>query len=143
MEPQVQRSWWERNWKWVVPAGCGTVVVLAAIVAGGMVGLLFGAMKKSDAYARGLERARADCEVQRELGAPVEAGFFTGGSIQVTGPSGHAELSIPLSGAAAKGTLYVHATKEAGRWTFELLEVEVAGRAERIDLLPEDRPVCD
>ena len=144
MEPQApQRNWWQRNWKWFVPAGCLTLVILVALFAGGILGLVFGAMKQSDAYARALERARLDCEVQEALGRPVEAGFFTGGSIQVNGPSGSADLSIPLEGPGTEGTLFVVATKEAGQWTFERMEVEVAGREARIDLLPEERPRCE
>ena len=63
------------------------------------------------------------------------SGWFLTGSINVSGGTGQADLAIPLRGSVADGTLYVVAEKRGGRWTFELVEVTVEGRAERIDLL--------
>ncbi len=142
MEPERPRSWWQRNWKWFVPVGCVTLLVLAVASVAAIFTMVVGAMRSSDAYAQSFARARGDCEVQEALGAPIRAGWWVGGSVEVTGPSGHADLSVPLRGTTGTGTLFVTATKEAGRWTFELLEVEVAGRAERIDLVADDRPTC-
>jgi hypothetical protein len=143
MEPERPRSWWERNWKWFVPVGCVALLLLAAAGVAALFALIMGAVRSSDAYALGFARARADCGVQQALGAPVRPGWWVGGSVHVTGPSGDADLSIPLRGETQSGTLYLTATKAAGRWTFELLEVEVEGGTERIDLLAGERPTCD
>ncbi len=143
MEPERPRSWWERNWKWFVPVGCATLLLLVAAAVAALFALILGAVRSSDAYAQGLARARGDCEVQRALGAPVAPGWWVGGSVNVTGPSGNADLSIPLRGSTGSGTLYLTATKAAGRWSFAVLEVEVAGRAERIDLRADGRARCD
>jgi hypothetical protein len=40
-------------------------------------------------------------------------------------------------GPGGRGTLYVVAEKTEGQWEFELAEVEVSNRANRINLLPE------
>jgi hypothetical protein len=56
------------------------------------------------------------------------------GSINVDGTSGRAELSMPLSGPKARGSLNLKARKADGAWTFSRLVVEFDdGR--RIDLL--------
>jgi hypothetical protein len=143
MEPkQPLASWWERNWKWFVPAGCFALLLLSAAAVAGLLGVVSQAMRSSDAYRLALESARDDCGLQGELGAPIRPGWFVSGSVNVSGPAGDADLAIPLRGAAAKGTLYVVAEKSAGRWTFERLEVEVAGRADRVDLRDASRPRC-
>ena len=49
--------------------------------------------------------------------------------------AGEAELAIPIKGPDNSGTIYVVATKHAGKWTFESVEVQIRGRLERIDLL--------
>ena len=102
-----------------------------------MVTLLFGAMKKSEAYRVALETAQAHSEVQAALGTPVEDGLIFSGNINVTPTSGDADFAIPIKGPQAKGTLFAVASKSAGKWTFSTLEVQVSGTAEtdRITLL--------
>ena len=95
---------------------------------------VFGMIKSSDAYAGALERARSHPQVIEALGTPIEEGLLTTGSINVSGPSGNADLAIPVSGPKAEGTLYVTATKEAGVWNYQVLQLHVRG-GERIDLL--------
>jgi hypothetical protein len=136
-------SWWQRNWKWFLPVGCATLAALAVAAAAGLLWLVSLGIRSSGAYEEALARARADCELQAALGAPVEPGWLVSGSVDVTGPSGQADLAIPLAGARGSGTLYLTATKTAGRWAFELLEVEVEGRDARIDLRGEDRRPCE
>jgi hypothetical protein len=70
------------------------------------------------------------------LGSPIEAGIFVMGSINVSGPSGKADLAIPISGPSGKGTIYARASKAANRWTFSQLVVEIKATKERIDLTP-------
>ena len=91
-------------------------------------------------YRQGVAAALHHPEVITALGDPVEAGFFTLGTVSVSGPSGSADLAIPLAGPKGEGVLYVVAEKEAGAWTMSRLEVEVEGRAERIELLNEAFP---
>ena len=100
-----------------------------------IVSIVFGAMKSSDAYKEALGRAQASPSVQQALGSPIEDGLIMSGSIQVNGPSGHADLSFPISGPKGRGTVYVVANKSAGQWTFTTLAAEIESSHERIDLL--------
>jgi Cytochrome oxidase complex assembly protein 1 len=139
MQPvQPQRSWWSRNWKWAAPAGC--LILILPILAltgfvGGILAIVFGSMKSSDVYQQAFNTARSHPAVVEALGEPVEDGLFMSGSINVSGPSGSADISFPLHGPKGKGTIYAVASKSAGRWEYQTLEVAVDGSAERIDLL--------
>lgn len=140
MEQPARKSWWGRNWKWVVPVGCLVpIVVLGAFVAL-ILSLVFGLIKSSDVYQDALELARAEPAVQEALGSPIEAGFFVTGNISVSGNSGQANLSVPLSGPEGEATLYVVASKSAGQWTFSTLVFEVEETGARIDLLDDEGP---
>ena len=97
--------------------------------------LLFGTMKTSGAYKDALTKARADSAVVQALGSPIKEGFFVSGSVNVSGSSGDADLSIPISGPNGKATVYVKATKSMGEWQFQELAVQVKQTGERIDLL--------
>lgn len=133
-QPQKQ-NWWNRNWKWFVPVGClGTLIVIAGFFVGVCL-LVFGLAKSSYAYKDALAKAKSHPAVQETLGTPIEEGLFVTGSINTSGPSGRADLAIPISGPRGKGTIYVVASKSAGQWTYSTLVVEIKDTRQRIDLL--------
>ena len=129
------KGYFERNWKWLAAVAVLGSLLLFTLFVGGIFLAIFGSMKSSDAYKMAVAKAKANPEVIAALGTPIEEGWFITGNISVNGPSGNAELSIPLQGPNAKGTIFLEAKKSAGQWTFSLLEVEVPGREARIDLL--------
>jgi hypothetical protein len=130
------KSWFDRNWGWFVPLGCFGALVAFAFFILGILGIVSISMRSSDVYRDAMVRASTDTAVVRELGPPVEAGWFISGSLNVSGSSGQADIAIPLVGSLREGTLYAVATKSAGRWTFSTLEVEVEGNPSRLPLLP-------
>lgn len=132
----AQTGWWQRNWKWLVPVLAALLLALFAAFVFGIVALIFGALTSSDPYRQAVARAKADPAVIAALGEPIATGWFVQGNISVNGGSGDADLSIPLDGKRADGTLYVVAEKRAGEWRYETLAVNVDG-GERIVL--EDR----
>lgn len=119
--------------RWVV-IGCSGLLLLVVVGVASIVSLVMGSIKKSGAFQEALEKARSHPAAVAALGEPIVSGFFITGSIHVEGSSGEANLSIPLRGPRGKGTLYVEATKRADRWEFALLELEVTGQVERIDI---------
>ncbi len=134
------RSWWSRNWKWFVPVGCLSLLVLFAAFVGSIFFVAAGAMKSSDAYKDAVAQAQASPAVVEALGTPIKTGFFTSGSVNTTGPGGDAALSIPISGPKGKATIQVEAKKSGGEWTYSTLVVEVENPQQRIDLLAQDEP---
>jgi hypothetical protein len=111
------------------------MLLLAAGFGFFIVTMFFGMMKSSDAYKMALARAKADPRVVAALGSPIEDGFFASGNTNVSGTSGQADMTVPLSGPKGKGTLYFVASKFAGQWTFSKLMVEIANTGQRIDLV--------
>jgi hypothetical protein len=99
-----------------------------------IIGVVFGAMKSSDAYKTALARAKADSRVVNALGSPITDGFLVSGKTNVSGSSGDADMTVPISGPKGKGTIYFVASKFAGEWTFSKLIVEVGDTGEKIDL---------
>ncbi len=132
--PALPRSWWSRNWKWFVPTGCLALFLIGVVFACSIAFVVFSAMKSTDAYQIALAKVKADSRVTEALGKPIEAGVFVSGNANVSGPSGNAELAIPISGPNGKGTIYLEAEKSNGTWSFPKLLVEIAKTKERIDL---------
>lgn len=133
-------GWWKRNWGWFVPVGCLGMLVVMAALAFAIVAFVFGALKSSDAYKMAVAKAQADPRVTSALGSPIETGWLISGSTHVSGTSGNADLSIPLSGPNGKGTLYFVASKFAGKWTFSKVMVRVEKTGDEIDLSPGAEP---
>jgi hypothetical protein len=131
---QPKGNWWTRNWKWFVPTGCLTVLILFAAFIALIVMIVFSAMKSSDVYKEALERAKADPAVTEALGSPIKDGLFVSGSTNVNGASGEAKLAIPIYGPKGKATIYVVAKKSAGQWKDTVLAVEIEKTKRRIDL---------
>ena len=134
-------NWWKRNWKWFVPLGCFTVVLMFVIFVGSILVIVFSAMKSTDVYKDALARVKADPAVIEALGSPIKDGFLMSGNTNVNGASGESNLAIPISGPKGKGTIYVSANKSLERWNYSGLVVEVAQTHERIDLLQGRVPV--
>ncbi len=137
-EPQ-QRSWWGRNWKWVVPVGCLTPIVLFVGLIVIVVVFVFGALKNSWAYTEGIALARHNKAVVEKLGEPIEPSWIVVGTSSVTNDTGDAQLAVPLVGPKTVGTLTVIAHERAGQWKFEKADVEIAATKEHIDLLATEK----
>jgi formylmethanofuran dehydrogenase subunit D len=134
---QPTGNWWTRNWKWFVPTGCLTIIILFAAFIGLIVMIVFSTMKSTDVYSDALARAKAEPAVIEALGSPIKDGMFVSGSTNVNGASGEANFAIPIYGPKGEGTLYVVAKKSVGSWNYSNLVVEVTKTKKRIDLLHE------
>src|SRR5262249_1081022 len=135
MVPQEKQGWFSRNWKWFVPVGCLSMVAIFAAFVGAIIFFIFGTIKSSDVYQQAVTKAKSNGAVIRELGEPIKPGWLVSGSIKIDNGSGDANFSIPVSGPKKSGTIYAIASKQAGKWNFSTLEVEVEGQEKRISLL--------
>ena len=127
-------NWWSRNWKWFVPTGCLTLILLFGLFIALIFSVVMGSMKSSDAYKQAVARARANPTVVESLGTPIAEGYFVSGNINVQNDRGNADLQIPISGPKGKAVIYAVAVKSGGQWEFSRLSVAIEGQPE-LDLL--------
>jgi len=128
-------NWFTRNWKWAVPSGCLVVLLIFGLFAGGIVYFVFKMIKQSDVYEDAVYTVSQNEACIEALGTPMEEGWFVSGSINITGSSGDADLTIPITGPYGEGTIFAVAEKKAGIWYYQLLEVEIQGQAGRITII--------
>jgi Cytochrome oxidase complex assembly protein 1 len=138
--PSVPASGRRRSGTWLTRAATGALVFGVVAFARVLLSVFFRGFKSAQVYKEAVARARSNPEVRRELGEPVRPGWWVSGSLRVSGPSGIARFSTPLHGPEGQAMLHVQAQKIADRWRFEVLEVEVPGRSERIRLLEDGSP---
>jgi hypothetical protein len=123
----------------ILAVGCGGALLVVALLVVGLSVFLLRTIQGSDAYKSALGTVQASPAVHGVLGEPIVAGWWVTGSIQVSGPSGSASLSFPVSGPKGEAMVFVEAQKRAGEWTLGTLIVEPEG-GDRLDLLqgPDD-----
>ena len=124
----------------VTLAGCVWAVVISVVVlicVGSILAIVFGAIRSSEPFEQAVAEVQSNPQAIRALGEPIKVGWFVGGSISVTGASGDADLTIPVSGSTDKGTLYVTATKSDGVWRLTRMELVTEKYPDRINLLGE------
>jgi len=120
---------------WIVVSIVLGLLLLFCLFIGGILVAVFSSIKASEPSKHAIAVATRDPRVQTALGSPVKPGWIAGGSINVAGDSGKADLNIPMQGALHKGTLYVVAKKSEGEWTYQKLALRVEDTGDRIDLL--------
>ena len=131
-------NWWHRHRAWMIPVG--VIALFVGMIASFAI-FAFGLMKSSDAYKQAMVIVRQSPVVIETLGLPIKEGLITSGSVNINGPSGHAELAIPVSGPKGSATVFLEARKSAGEWTFQKLIVEIEQTGARIDLLIKTQPM--
>lgn len=138
--PTRRQSWFDKNWKWFVPALVGSSLLVLALFVVGVMSLVSSIFRESYPYKIALERANASAEVADRIGKPLKVGWFMTGSINYKGPEGDAAFNIPISGPKDKGTIAVEAKKRANHWAFQTLQVDIAGENRTIPLLDPTLP---
>src|SRR2546430_9696343 len=87
-------GWFRRNRGWFIPTLVVAIVLLGVLFVAGIVGLVFGMLKSTEPYQHGVQVATHDPRVQAKLGAPVKPGWLVSGSVNLSGSSGEADISI-------------------------------------------------
>ena len=130
----IKKDWFSRNWKWFVPTGCLSLI----IIAGAFVATLFfgitSIMKDYDAYKGAMTEVQQNKLVKEKLGEPIESDGMVSGSINVNNDAGNCDIQIPIKGSKGTGTVFVVATKR-GKWKYSELSVYIEKTEEEIDLL--------
>ncbi len=133
------RSWWSRNWLWVVPVGLLGIVLGCGGCCLGIFGTALYAIKSSSPYQMALEEVRTSPEVIDRLGQPIEeAGLFPTGNVNVENGGGNALLEFDVAGPRGRAHVQARARRIGGQWGLTTVEVTFAD-GERISLELEDQ----
>jgi Cytochrome oxidase complex assembly protein 1 len=131
----LRRGWLEQHPRWKIPAGCLILLLLIGGFAMVVLTAITTSFHNSEVYKQATARATENSQVPAALGEPIQFAWIVSGQLNVNGSTGSANLSIPLSGPRARGTIHAVAYKSGGVWRFAKLDVGIAGKLESIDLL--------
>jgi len=128
----------KRIWPWIViPVGCLSVLLVCC---GGILAIGFGvmtALKSTEPFLIGLERAQKNETVREALGEPINPTMVVQGSVKLQNNDGEAELTFPVVGSKGAGQVHVQGTKKDGVWTYEDISIVLEDGGKTIDLSDE------
>jgi hypothetical protein len=130
----MKKSWLERNAQWKIPLGCLTLIFVIGTFGAVVLTLITTSFRHSDVYKEATARATNNALVRDLLGEPIKPAWLMTGQMNTNGSTGHADLSIPITGPRGKAVIRAVADKNHV-WRFTYLAVTVEGRPEIIDLL--------
>jgi len=121
-----QKSWFRRNWLWVVPAGgCLTIILLFIFGVGAAIFGFNQLFTESAPYTYALEQASNDSKVIELLGNDIESDGIMQGTISFKNNNGHANITIPIKGSKGLGSITIIGEKENGTWTYSTFFVTI------------------
>ena len=139
MEDYNQRSWFTRNWPWVLPVGCCSGCLLMIVLFIGGIGATafsifneFEAMSPTDEV---LISVNKHVKAKEVLGNNIESKGFPNGNISVNNDDGEVKYSIIVMGDKQTGTLYVNGIRSNGKWIYEDLYIIIKESGAEINLL--------
>lgn len=137
MEEIIHRkSWFNRNWKWVVPTG-GCLFLLILIV-GFVSSIFFGVtamLSNSQAHSDAMTRATSNEIVIDRLGQPIESNGMNGGSVHYKNGHSSADITIPIKGPKGAAVIRVEGSGVDEIWTYKKMEVFFPESDEIVTLL--------
>ena len=128
------------NWWLIGCGGCLTLIVLGAIGAGAIFFGVMKVLKSTEPYQTAVAGATHSPEVQAELGTPITTGFLLQGNVNSNTSGGTttevANLTIPLKGPKASGSLHYAAEKSGTDWQVSDFTVTVDESGKKIHVGP-------
>lgn len=129
-----RKSWLNRNWKWFVPSGCLTLLILFGLFIGGIFYEVTSVIKDSDAFKESMTAVQNNKLVVEKLGSPIETDGMVSGNVTSNNNVRTCDVQVPIKGPKGKGTLFVVGEKR-GKWKYSEMSVYIQNTDEKIDLL--------
>lgn len=134
METVKQKSWFGRNWGWVLGGGCLTLIAIVALGIGGIIYKVSDAVTNSEPYTHALTKASENERVINFLGEPIETNGLGNTNYTYKNGTTTANLTIPIKGPKDEGSIVIKAEKINDEWAYYELYVKIDGETETINL---------
>ena len=125
-----QKSWWKRNWKWLVPLSGIILISLGIFFSSGMDGIatdLVQAYADTELYDNALEKAKSDERVTELLGEikPIDQLSNLEGNVEYSNDNKTVNSSIRIIGNKGKGSLDISADRMNNEWNYTKINVRI------------------
>lgn len=129
-ESLKEKSWFKRNWKWLLPMVIIPVLgftLLFSVISAGSVGDFASAFSDEKLYQNAIDKANKNVEVQNVLGTlePVSNMGIVESTVEYTNTKQSVTLSIRVSGEKGKAKMDVVADKKGNEWRYTSIKLRI------------------
>lgn len=134
MEEVQQKSWFSRNWGWLLGGGCISIIIVVVLLFIGVFYKITDSIKGSEPYSHAFSKAIENEKVIYLLGEPIETNGIGTSNFKYNNGRGEAQLLIPIKGPKGEGSIMVEADKPGDDWIYSELSVVIEGEQGKINL---------
>jgi len=122
-----QKSWWQRNFKWLVPVALIAAVVAVVFSFTGSMGDFAQAYADMPLYEKAHNKAASDNRVAEKLGTlkPIDKMTVAEGAVNYSEDGNAMNGTITLKGSKGKGKMDINAIKVNGAWQYNSIKVRL------------------
>ena len=137
----LEKSWFKRNWKWVVPVFAFLLAVIFLIASSGLGGQ-FGdygkAYADSSLYKVPMEKVQSNTRVGEVLGKIEQMGRMAilNGTVHYSDDNKMVDSTIKIFGEKGKAMLDISAERRNGAWVYNKINVRIKNPPEKKELIP-------
>ena len=133
----AEKSWWKKNWKWVLPlSGCiaACTFVVISLITG--VTDLAQAFADPSLYQNALAEANKNEQVILSLGklGPIDKLAIAEGNAVYSDNNRTVAATVRVSGEKGKGKMDISADKTNGKWQYKNIRIRIKKTGEKIQV---------
>ncbi|MDW5290348.1 cytochrome c oxidase assembly factor Coa1 family protein [Formosa sp. PL04] len=132
----TQKSWWKRNWKWLVPLNAILLISITILITSGISGMgadIAQAYSDTELYQKALEKVKSNQKVIQLLGdiEPIDKLAILEGEVHYTHKNQTVNSSIRLKGTKGNARMDISADKINTEWIYTIINVRIKNPPEK------------
>ena len=141
----VEKSWWNRNWKWFLSTFLFLLLsgfILSSSIDGNITDI---AQAYSDdlLYKKAIEKAKTNERVLEVLGEiePIDKLAIFEGNVIYSNNNNLVALSIRIKGTKGKGKMNISAERNGTKWNYKKINIRIKETKEEIHIIKDTTEV--
>ena len=134
------KSWWERNWKWVISVMIVVFIGLGLISnskVGESVTDITRAYSDASIYENALDLAQKNEQIKKLLGVlkPIDNMAIIEGSVIYSNSNNSVDMSLRIKGSKGKGKIDISADRNELEWNYSKINIRIKEPRQTIKIL--------
>ena len=134
------KSWWERNWKWVISVMIVVFIGLGLISnskVGESVTDITRAYSDASIYENALDLAQKNEQIKKLLGElkPIDNMAIIEGSVIYSNSNNSVDMSLRIKGSKGKGKIDISADRNELEWNYSKINIRIKEPRQTIKIL--------
>jgi hypothetical protein len=137
----VEKSWWNRNWKWFLPTSLLLFLILfgflLSLTIDGNISDIAQAYSENSLYEKAIEKAKTNKRVLEVIGKiePIDQLAILEGNAIYSNNNNSVVSSIRIKGNKGKGKIDISAERNGTVWNYKTINIRIKKPKEEIQII--------